>query len=508
MFRCHAPHARRLLMRSPLLAVAMLFCIAPSIANAACSRAVSVRLDRADALAAQLQSASPAAASDARATVARARSRCVGSAYATAVVSAVRYYGAATAGRRVRIGTIALVGGLSDGHAAWQLDVVGLSARATRQPNSHAALRARVALRGAAFGSDTTVWSVDPTKLQFDVGVQSAVARSFATSSLAGDRVVAGHSVRIFAKFSVRKRLSSQPIAVHLAIASRLATAAVASHDARARSAAGATALGAYARVRAATTPTWSRTNGHWSTAKEHRALVTGSSVLLGTFPHPPTAAAVMRLRRSLSTSPVVALRSIPIGSFYPWPRDATLDTQAITAAINKPAALALVIYGSDGATLHRSSQPVDPGVVTIAWDGTRTNGTTVGAGEYRYQLIATDYVGNRRVLPGLKVFRVARDTTPPIVRAAAVRYLNSGALGARVIASWQVEEPLSPRVRTFLVLVSGARHQSMLLADGPPTKAVRHSVRLARGRWNATFVFLDGSGHRVSRAAGALMVR
>ena len=379
-------------------------------------------------------------------------------------------------------------------------------ARATTAPTSLAARRARVGMRGAAFGMGTLTWSQDPTLATWDVGIQSSVARLLAASPSGADRRDAIRSADAFAPASRRRTLLARPLLDHLLIANRLMLAN--GGDTRARAVAGAVAVGAYARVRRAATPTWSRLDGRWSTGAEQRALVARTTSLLGRFPHAPTALVVTRLRHGLVTAPAATLRTLPSGVFYPWPRDATLDTQSMTAATNKPCTLELVIYGADAAPVKTLSQVAEPGLSTFTWDGTAADGRTLGAGDYRYVVVATDLAGNRMELPGLRSFHIARDTTPPKIVAASVRYLDNGALGARIVANWQVEETLSPRVRTFLVLRNGAVHQSLLLDEASQARGLRRQLKLAPGTWHTTFVFLDGSGNRMSQTGADLMVR
>ncbi|MCW2973446.1 MAG: hypothetical protein JWN72_1719 [Thermoleophilia bacterium] len=508
MLRRHPPKAR-VVRTLPLVAVCFaLMCVLPNGVFAACNPALTARLDRAATLASSLAQSGNLGAPDAQSVVLRARARCSATGFATAVVSASRYYGAPAVGQRTRIGAINLIGSPTPQGAAWRLDLVRQVVQAVRAPSAPAARRARLGLAGAAFGVTSSTWSIDPTQVTWNAGIQSGVARALAGSTLAADRAAAGRSVRAFASVGRRRALVAEPVAVHLAIAVRLATAEARSGDRVATRTARAVAVGAFARVRRSATTPWSRTDGRWSTGAEQRVLANATSSLLARYPHAATAASVLRLGRQLTTPPSLTLRALPVAAFYPWPRDATLDTQSVTAYLSKPATLDLDVYGADGVAIHHATQVAEPGLATLTWDGTRSNGTTVDAGEYRYGLVAVDLAGNRQVLPGLKVFRVARDTAPPTVVAASVRYLNNGALGPRVVASWQVTEPLSPHVRTFLVLANGSSHQSILLADGPQARSMRRSVTLGRGRWIATFVFLDGSGNRASRSGGALVVR
>jgi hypothetical protein len=484
----------------------LLACAAPAMAEAACRGAARTQLAGAARTAAQMQAAGAAGAVDATALVARGQGRCTASAFVAAVVARTHVSGLPMVGQRSRVGSIDLVGITTAQGPVWRLDLVRQVARATSRPTSVAARRARVGLRGANFGVGSIVWSRDPTLPMWDAGIQSFVAQALASSGLAADRRDAVRSVAAFAPVGRRRTLLTRPLLDHLVIAHRLAVAA--GGQLRGRAAAGTVAVGAYARVRAAATPTWSRLEGRWSTGAQQRALVARASLLLARYPHAPTSRVVEQMRRGLVTAPAATLRTLPSGVFYPWPRDAMLDTQSMTAATNKPGTLELVIYAPDGRQVRSLSQPVEPGQSTFAWDGAAADGSTLGAGEYRYVVVATDLAGNRLELPGLRSFQIARDGTPPTIRTTTVRYLDNGALGARIVASWQVEEPLSPRVRTFLLLSNGAQHQSLLLDEASQGRGLRRQLKLSPGTWHTTFVFLDGSGNRASRPGADLMVR
>ncbi|MBC7460923.1 MAG: hypothetical protein H7287_06140, partial [Thermoleophilia bacterium] len=275
----------------PLVAVCFVVtCVIPAWAAAACRPAITARLDRAATLATSLVQGGNLGAPDALAVVARARARCSAAGFATAVVSATRYYGAPGIGQRTRVGAIDLIGVPVAQGFAWRLDLARQVARATRAPGSAAARRARLGLQGAAYGVTASTWSIDPTALTWNAGIQSAVARTLAQSSLAVDRAAAGRSVRAFASVTRRRALVAQPVAVHLAIAVRLAAAAARSGDDVATRTSRAVAVGAYARVRRAATTPWSRTDGRWSTGAEQRVPAAATTSLLARYPHAPTA--------------------------------------------------------------------------------------------------------------------------------------------------------------------------------------------------------------------------
>jgi hypothetical protein len=101
----------------------------------------------------------------------------------------------------------------------------------------------------------------------------------------------------------------------------------------------------------------------------------------------------------------------------------------------------------------------------------------------------------------------VARDTTAPTIQTATARLVGSGAT-RRVIASWAVTEEHSPHVGSWLLLTDGSRVERLRLHDSIQRATVRRTVDLTPGTWRGTFVFIDGSGNRVSRPAGSFVFR
>lgn len=479
----------------------------PGAAHAACSTGARADSVAAARIVARLRAAGAPGAADASAVLQRARTSCTSLRFARAVAGATQRAGVPAIGRRMRIVGVDLVGVRVAGGSAWRVDLLRTTGRLAATRSARRAALVRRELAASRRGTGSIVWSPDPTRAAWDPKLQSSVASLLARSRWTIDHAVAGASVRAFAPRTRLLSVSRLDVGEHLIVAARAELAARRSGGGSATIANALIARG-YSRVRAAARAGWSRTDGHWSTLGEHRVLVTRTRALLVRLPHPATARTVAALADRLRSLPAVRYAVVPSGAFYPWPRDAVLDAQSIALTIDKPAELQLTIYDAAGTAVRRIDQRVEPGTSTIAWDGAAAGGTILGPGEYRYAVRAIDPAGNRLVLAGLGAFEVARDTTPPVVTSASLQYATGAPLGARVVARWNVVEPLSPHVRTTLVLASGATRHRIVLDERARVRAVRRKVRLAAGTWHAAYVFVDGSGNVTTRAAGAFVVR
>jgi hypothetical protein len=479
--------------------------LAPASAAAACSRA-----DRADSVAAartvvHLRQVGSPLASDAAAVLVRARRSCVDLRFARAVASASVRNGAPRPGQRLRIAGVPL---RANATAAWRLDTVraALDVLAARSTPQRDVLRAR--LRSASVGLGAVTWSDDPTSggATWDADRQALVASVLARSSDGRDRALAAASVRALnapraAQLAARKLLDE------LRIANQFVLAADRSGDTRAQRVAHALAFRTFGRVRGAHVRGWSKLDGHWSTAAQHRLLVLQASALLARVPHGPTKVVVDALRGSLLTPPSVQFGTLPRAEFYPWPRDGAFDTQSVSFDVDKPSQLTLRLYAANATVVRAITVHADPGPVTLTWDGTGTDGATLGAGEYRYNIDASDPLANRVRVAGLEQFTVARDTVPPTVRSASVHSLGIGAQ-RRLVVSWDVEEVHSPQVHSWLVLAQGGVTKLVELHPTLQRATVRRPIVLGRGTWTTSFAFEDGSGNRTTRAAESIVVR
>lgn len=488
------------------LAAALLLACLPAAAAAACAPAVRADSIATQAIVADLVARKAAGAEDVRWLYERARRSCADVRPARAIAQATSRLGVPAEGRRARVHQVDLVGLRQlDGTVAWRLDLARIATRSTRgRVSSRRA--ARELLDAASWGSSARTWSADPTKLAWDAGTQSAVILILGRSGEPAIRQEAARGARAFGVANRAAGLGRRPMLQHLRIANRVATGVGSAGPATSR-VVRTLALLAFQRVRAARVRGWSRFDGAWSTAAAHRALVVEAGRLLGRHPHEPTTAALQQLRAALRTAPAVQFEALPVQAFYPWPRDGAFDTQSVTVDVDKPALVRLLVYGADGAVLRAVDATAEPGAVTLTWDGSRTDGTVLEPGAYRYNIEARDLVANRTRLPGLDEFEVARDGERPSIVAASVRVVGSGG-SRRAIASWDVDEVHSPIVRSWLVLRSDAGSKSVALHDRLQAATVRRAIDVSPGVWTATVVFIDGSGNRVQRGLGELRVR
>jgi hypothetical protein len=480
--------------------------VAPS-ASAACSPAVRADSRATQETVAALVARGDAAAGDIAALVARARRSCLDIRPARAIAHATLQLGAPREGQRARVLGVDLVGLQADGAISWRMDLARSAARLVQARDAGSRQRYAGQLAAAAFGGQARTWSADPTKLAWDPGQQSAILVALARGGRGSFGPDLDAGVRAFAIRSRTIALARLPLLQHVRIASRVAVAADGTASTASRAAARIVALRVLARVRGARVRGWSQVDGRWSTAVEHRQLTGLTTDLLRRQPHPPSAAAAAAFRAALVTAARLELRVIPIAPFYPWPRDGAFDTTSVTVDVDKPATVALLIYAPDGRLRRRVPAVVTPGNTTFSWDGADSAGTIVGPGSYRYNMVAADLVGNRSRIPGLEGFEVARDATAPRVVEAGVRIVGTAGT-RRAIASWNVDEPLSPIVRSWLVFGDGTRTTSIKLHDSLRQATVRRAVDLGPGAWRATLVFIDGSGNRTQHPAGSFTIR
>lgn len=491
--------------RVALLAAMVVACL-PGTADAACPPSVRADSVAAQAIVADLAARQAPGAEDARWVYERARRSCGDLRPARAIAQATHRLGVPASGRRARVHGVDLIGlGQADGTVAWRLDLARIAAHSTRG-SAMARAAARELLAAAAWGDAARTWSADPTRLTWDAGTQSAVVSVLGRSTDPVARDAARRGARAFAVSNRTAALGRRPLLQHLLIANRIA-GSVDGADAATVRVVRSIALRAYVRVRSARSRGWSRVDGAWSTAPTHRAIVAGARRLLAHHPHAATAEATEGLAAALRTPPAVQFETLPMDAFYPWPRDGAFDSQSVTVDVDKPSLVRVLVYSSEGTVLRAIDATAEPGHVTLAWDGTRTDGTILDPGEYRYNVEARDLAGNRVRLPGLETFEVARDAAAPVVVAASIRVVGAGA-GRRAIATWDVDELHSPVVRSWLVLRRDGESRSVLLHDRLQAATVRRVVDVAAGSWTGTMVFIDGSGNRAQRGLGTFQLR
>ncbi len=501
-------HPQRLQHRAwcALLVVLGALCT-PSLAAAACAPQVRADSNATAAIVEQLRASGAAGAVDVAELYARARRSCIDVRTARAIATATQRLGVPTAGRRAHVRGVPLVGANVSGATAWRLDLKQVAVRVAKTPD-----RARIGadvtlLRSAAAGASALTYSADPTRTVWDPKAQALVTTILGTSPYPDARAFGDAGVRAFAVRGRIAGLARLPLLEHLVLANRVAAVGARSDAPGVDATTSNLVVRAMVRVRAARARGWSRIDGAWASGPAHKVLVAQATLLLRRHPHARTDAVVDDLRAALRTPAKVDFGTLPVAAFYPWPRDGAFDTQAVTVDVNKPGTVSLLVYGPGDAPIRTVSTTVEPGVVTLTWDGNDTAGVTQGAGDYRYNVDVLDPIGNRARVPGLERFRVARDTTPPTVQTATVRVIGSGA-ARRVVATWAVTEEHSPQVTTWLLLANGTATERIQLHDSLQRATVRKPVTLAAGSWKATLVFGDGSGNRVSRTAGSFEIR
>lgn len=504
---CHSLRgARRMLPIGVVVCIVALW-ITPT-ASAACSRAVREDSLATQQVVAQLVAAQSPAADDVHWLYERARRSCLDIRPARAIATVTLRLGVPAANQRARVLGVDLIGLHVGADLAWRMDLARTAARYARATSSSAQRQYRAQLAAASWGAHAVTYAADPTKLSWDPGQQSAIVAALGRSTSPQARRMASAGVRAFGVGSRTASLARLPTLQHLVIATRVLSgvdgtpptgvAGAVARDVAAR---------AMLRVRTSRARAWSRIDGEWSTAAEHRALLKHARLLVRRVPNAATSTAIGQLQRALGVPARVSFVTLPTGAFYPTPRDGAFDTQSVVIDIDKPALVTLLIYGADGARVHAATTRVVPGRSTLAWDGTIEGGAAGAVGAYRYNVDARDLAGNRIRVPGLQQFEIARDTDKPVVVTASLRIVGTAA-NRRAIASWNVTETHSPQVKSWLILRSGSESSSIALHDSIQQATVRRALTVAPGTWTATMVFIDGSGNRTQHRLGSYKIR
>ncbi len=154
-----------------------------------------------------------------------------------------------------------------------------------------------------------------------------------------------------------------------------------------------------------------------------------------------------------------------------PLPRDGFRDAAAIRFWLSKPASVELTIAG------ERVTRQLGPGLRTVLWDpGERRSG------RYAVGLAAVDRVGNRTEAR-LEPVVVARDTTPPTLRATA---------GDERLF-WRAKDRETPWLTLDIELRRGGSTWVLRL----PRRRLSGSHRLALSHpWHATLRGRDSAGN------------
>ena len=409
---------------------------------------------------------------DASAVLQRARDRCTSLRFARAVAGATQRAGVPAIGRRMRIVGVDLVGVRRPGAVAGALDLVRTDRSARSDagprdvPRSFGAARRQSPAAPAAI-----VWSAGPDTCRHGI-------RSCSRASLRCSRARAGRSIDAVAGASVRAFAPAGPAAAvsragrrrapdrRCAPRTRRAPQCWRLRDDRERRDRGPRLRARSCRCPCRLEP-HRRPLVHARRAPRcwYRALARCS----GRLPHPPTADHVAALADRLLAAVGPLRRRAQRARSIPGPA-----TRSSTRSRSRSRSTSPPSCSSRSTTLRArratgSTSASNPAPRTIAWDGAAADGAILGPGEYRYAVRAIDLAGNRLVLAGLGGLRDrSRHDAAGRRPRRALRYVTGAPLGARVVARWNVVEPLSPHVRTTLVLASGATRHRSCSTNGP----------------------------------------
>ena len=161
-----------------------------------------------------------------------------------------------------------------------------------------------------------------------------------------------------------------------------------------------------------------------------------------------------------------------------PLPRDGFRDAAAIRFWLSKPASVEVAVAGES------ISRQLGPGLRTVLWEPGQRR-----AGRYPVELTAVDRVGNRTEVR-LDPVVVARDTTPPALRAA---------VGEQRVF-WRARDGETPWLTVEIELKRGEVTRVVRL----PRRRLSgsHSLVLRRP-WHATVRGRDSSGNTTAIALG-----
>ena len=163
-----------------------------------------------------------------------------------------------------------------------------------------------------------------------------------------------------------------------------------------------------------------------------------------------------------------------------PLPRDGFRDAAAIRFWLSKPASVELTVAG------ERLARQLGPGLRTVLWNPGRRR-----SGRYPVELVAVDRVGNRTEAR-LDPVVVARDTTPPVLRAAAGEQ--------RVF--WRARDRETPWLTVEIELRRGGATRVVRL----PRRRLSGSHDLVLRRpWHATVNGRDSSGNATEVTLGRI---
>jgi hypothetical protein len=485
-------------------AVLSLLILTPE-ALAGCTGQARTDIKAAAASAGRLVAAGKAGAADSAAIVERARGRCATARFARAQAAATERM-TPVAGQRTYVAGVRLIGVAYGAHVLWRHDAVSTVRDWQRLGRARRGVVRDRWVRTAFANKAGVVWSLDPTRRSVWAAVQISMADRLSRGDGA-DRALAVRTLQLLRSNARSRQAVAGPVLSALDQAVTATSTARRLRDGRAGRSVSLVRTLAARRLRSAETATWSRTDGQWSTLAQHRGLASRGERLLRGWPHPPTIRSVGSLRASLRAKPAVAFRVIPMHAFYPVPVDGVLDSRTVNLVVTKPASVTVNIYSAGGTIVRSLNYEGFPGaVVSGVWNGTDNAGQPVPSGSYPYGIVAVDRAGNRRTVPGLGSFVIARDTAPPKIAAASVNYVG-GTSRRSLRVQWRASEPTSPRVAVVVTIRGNGVEKALRLSGSDLTANRTVRTRLNRGTYKTWIRITDGSGNAASRYAGSIVI-
>lgn len=482
-----------------LISALVSLAIVPGVALA-CSPRHDRNLDKGNRIAASLLAQGVTGAADVQRTLQRARHRCDAAMYARGLAVVLQRYGAPREGQRVRWRGIPYRGTLTAGRILWRFDTI-TAFRAlpsdTRRSSRYRSLRTFV-----AFGRSPLIWSVDPVHVQPNVDVQLNVLRTLVARGIRPRDQE--RSIMAFRRGSLVSPWRTSPLLIATRRAIELHRIASASANKHVRMHAQRSTTMVSNRLQATPVRGWSRIDGSWSTAREHRRLMHLARQLAAARSDTHLHEVAVRLQRQSISVPRLQFLQLPGLGFYPWPADGAFDVEHATIDVDKPVTVETRIYHSSGNLVRSTTQTADPGALALSWDGRSSGGVLLSVGQYSYTVIIRDRLNNTAVVAGIGTFNILRDMRSPTIGSARVRYI-SGSRRRELRAAWSIDERISPRIEAEVVLIAGKDRVTIPIVD--PTLSGRRTLRrrLASGSWRVVFRATDGSGNRSTRNLGMI---
>lgn len=470
----------------------------PATAQArSCSRAEQAQLRKANTIVLELNRGNRDGRVEAAAVLKRAKSQCTTARFAVAVAQLTRRHGAAVDKRAYSLNGV-FFRGVGE---RFRFDA-RTNVSVWRKSGSSATRRLRRMRQYLVVGRSGTWWAGDPTRVSKDANMQIDLAATLAQSRTAAARQLAASTLGVV---SGRERsIRRLPLFEFLPRAERVARVAAVTRDRRAMRLQTRLVAQTLSRAKAADAGSWTRVNRRDATLDEHRLLVQHLSAIARHSRNPAVRSRAARFDAYMRTPPDVRFLRVPVGRFYPVPADGIKDTQALHLVTSKPGSIVVNVYDGTGNVIAAITANVRAGEWQGAWNGMNAGGRHVAVGSYRYSVTAADLAGNRRLLPGLGTFNVARDTTAPVIQSASLKHMG-GVSRRQLQVAWNVAETESPRMRIRLVITGNGTRKVLTLPGTARRGSVRLNTRLPRGTYRTTLQVYDGAGNGSARRTAVL---